>query len=162
MIAPTASRRTVDAGPRRRIDTVPGLAAVVDAVPACDVARCLLLVAVAVVDVGGVGAEPVVVQLLSQWRTAGQVEVSTRMELTELCRQAESIALDPRVEATMRDAAFRRARALTCLHFASAATAVGLPVAALREALRESSYEASSAMRGPAGVIGILRDYAAG
>ena len=139
---------------------VPGLGEIVDAVATPDVPRCLLLLCVASVDVTGIGAEPVVVQILSQLRDEGPVESTARGALVELSTQAEFLALDPRVDAGSREAAFRRARAMNCLYFASGASLGGLSDPVLREALRESSYEACAAMHGPAGVIGILCEYA--
>lgn len=152
MIPPANSAAT---GERHRLETIDGLAAAVEAVEADDIPRSLLLLSVACVDVTELGAEPVVVEALAQWRGEGAVSSSLGVEFAALTSDAESVAGDPRVDADTRRAAFRRARALSCLRYASATTAE-LPEPLVRRALRESCYEASFVLNGAVGVAGVI------
>lgn len=142
-------------GAVHRIDTIAGLADAVESIDVRDIPRSLLLLSVACVDVTELGAQPVVAEAFSQWRADGRVAPSVSEQVARLARDAESCAGDPRVDAMTRSAAFRCARALGTLQFASAATAE-LPQPLLRGALRESCYEASFVLNGAAGVAAVL------
>ncbi|MFW0791000.1 hypothetical protein [Gordonia sp. CPCC 205333] len=144
---------------RHRIDTVPGLAGLADGIDTSDIARCLLMVSIACADVTAIGAEPVVAEAFNQWRCGAGVSEPMRTALDELVANADVLAADRRHDQANRDVAFRRARALTCLHLASAAS-VDQPSAVLREVLRESAYEASHVLTS-AGVVGVLKPFVA-
>ncbi|GAB18643.1 hypothetical protein GOEFS_060_00360 [Gordonia effusa NBRC 100432] len=155
MIAPNTSR---EAAMRHRIDTMPGLSLVVDALDVSDIPRCLVLIAIACADVSGIGAEPDVADAFDQWRTGGRISESTMTALERRGSRAELEAGDPRLDRATRDIAFRRARALACLRFACV-TGADESQLMLREVLRESAYEAAHAIT-TAGVVGVVRSFA--
>lgn len=122
----------------------------VDAIAAGDEPRRLLLIAVASVDATGVGADQDVAELLAQWRNAGCVEERLRRRIIQKAERAEAEAIDDQLSDAEQDRAFNRARAFSCIHFATSTNT---------DRLRETAYEASFALQGPQGVEQILRGY---
>ncbi|MGW0039690.1 hypothetical protein [Gordonia sp. NPDC003376] len=141
----------------RRIDRIPGaISGLVDRVADPEIDACLGALVTTVIDLTDVLAEPPVREALSQWREHGRVSPATRGRLDAAVSRHEldaSVAHRSDDPETQRHKFFR-ARALECLAIAVAADRPA------GERLGECAYEATIAMGGTAGVVGVLVEYA--
>lgn len=130
-----------------------GVGQLVDRVPDDAVDDCLRLLCVSVVDITGVGGAPAVRAALGQSLSGTQVPAATHRDLTALATQREldGVIAHRAGDLVTHRAAFRAARAVTCLAYATGA--------GTGDRFAESVYEAAMAMAGSAGVVAILADF---
>lgn len=139
-----------------RIGRVPGdLPILTDRVADDVVDDCLGRLALVVVDVTDIGATDVVGDALAQWQSARRVSIDTRrrLEAALVQRDIDGLAAHRASDLHSQRENFRAARGLACL--AIVFGTVGGP----RYRLREAAYEASVALGGSAGVVGVLVEF---
>ena len=111
--------------------------------------------AVVVVDVTDIGGVESVRDAMTQWQTTGRVSKDTRKRLDAAMvqRDVDGLAAHRAGDAFTQRVHFRAARGLTCLAIIFDADIVA------RRRMREAVYEASVALGGSAGVVGVLVDF---
>ncbi|MEO9328261.1 hypothetical protein [Gordonia aurantiaca] len=141
-----------------RVDRLPGgVARLVAEVSDDDVMRCLHLLVATVMDVTG-AATGEVRDVIRQWRQQGSADVAGVAALRAVAAQHDfdGFAHQWRGDVERQRDSFRRARAIDCILAAISVTTAGQPP---RAALSEAAYEASAALGGTAGVVGVLADF---
>ena len=142
----------------KRVDRLPGgVARLVDSVPDEDLTACLHLIVATVLDVTAVST-PEIREAISQWRRQGGASTAgiARLRLVAAQHDFDAFAHQRRGDVDAQRDSFRRARAVDCRVAAMSTPAAG---ESLRDALRESAYEAAAALGGTAGVVAILADH---
>ncbi|WHU45362.1 hypothetical protein QNM97_15140 [Gordonia sp. L191] len=146
-------------GSARRVDRLGNgaVAELVGRVGVGDVEDCLRMLTVTVVDIVDLGGEPVVREVLTQWREQGRVSPATRSQLAAVMTRHEVDAAFAHRSSDIdgQRLSFVKARALHCLSIAID-SATGHT-----ERLGEAAYEAAAAMGGTAGVVAVLVEFAA-
>ncbi|GAC69003.1 hypothetical protein [Gordonia soli] len=137
------------------------LAGLVDRVPDPDIDACVYLLTISAMTATGLGDDPDLTRALTALREHGRVSGSTRLEMATAVTQAEhrAFAAARRGDEPARDRAFFQARALSCLAYAIGATTGGASLDR-RDVVREVAYEATVALRGESGVVGVVTQYA--
>ncbi|MCD2146161.1 hypothetical protein [Gordonia paraffinivorans] len=141
-----------------RVDRLPGwVARLVSEVPDEDVVRCLQLLVATVMDVTG-ASTPEVREVIRRWRQHGSVDQAGVGSLRAVSahHDFDGFAHQRRGDVDAQRVSFRRARAIDCV---LAAMSITTSAEAPRTALREAAYEASAALGGTAGVVGVLADF---
>lgn len=139
-----------------RIGRVPGdLRILTDRVADDVVDDCLERLALVVVDVTDIGATDVVRDGLAQWHSARRVSIDTRrrLEAALVQRDIDGLAAHRASDVHSQREHFRAARGLACL------TIIFGAEGGQRYRLREAVYEASVALGGSAGVVGVLVEF---
>jgi hypothetical protein len=137
-----------------------GVGELIDRVPDPEIAACAYLLTISAISAVDLGDEPELSDALTALREQGRVTASARLHVATMLSQREhqSFAAARRGDEGARDRYFFQARAVNCLALATGA--VGARTDG-REMLREVAYEAAVAMRGGAGVVGVLTQYSA-
>ena len=115
----------------------------------------LARLAVVVVDVTDIGGVESVLDAMTQWQATRRVSTDTRKRLDAalMQRDIDGLAAHRVGDVFTQRVHFRAARGLTCLAI------VFDPDIAARRRMREAVYEASVALGGSAGVVGVLVEF---